>query len=107
MTLRTRRILLYTSILVFIIFTPLLILYAQGYRYDFNEKKLIKMGGIFIKINPSDANIYLNDKLLKLKKYSFFNSGYLINNLRPGKYTISASKDAFIDWSKNTTVVSN
>ncbi len=104
MTLKTRRMLLYTSILVFIISTPLLILYAQGYRYDFEEKKIVKTGGIFIKLDPADAKITLNNKIVTTKRYSLFNSGHLIKNLVPGKYDISASKDGYYDWNKNTTV---
>ncbi len=109
MTKRTRTILFYICVFLFLLVSPLIILYSQGYRIDFNPpaegKILTKTGGFFLKIEPKQTEIYINKNLVK--KTDFFFGSVLIENLLPKKYDVSIKKDGYQDWEKNLEVKEN
>src|SRR3989338_2860476 len=51
-------------IIVFLIVTPLVVLYSQGYRYNFKRGKVQKTGILIISSIPKSADIYLNNQLV-------------------------------------------
>ena len=109
MTKRTRTILFYICVFLFILVTPFVVLYSQGYRIDLNPptggEKITKTGGFFLKIEPKQAEIYINEKLIK--KTDFFFGSVLIENLLPKKYDVSIKKEGYQDWEKNLEVKEN
>jgi len=100
---RTRRILFFVFLSIFITVAPILTLYVQGYRLDFENKKLTQTGGLFIKtIIPRQAEVYLDNKLAA--KTDFFFSSTLVENLLPKIYNIKVQKQDHYTWEKNLEV---
>jgi len=83
MTKKTRTILFLICLFLFLLIAPSAIFYSQGYRFDFDSKKITQTGGLFLKVFPKSAEIYLDGKLKK--KTDFFFGSILIENLLPKK----------------------
>ena len=94
---RTRRIIFYLFLIAFIVLAPLIILYARGYSFDWEEKTIVDTGGIYLKTFPSKAEIYVNDKP-KGKTNRF------IRRLIPKTYEIKITKDDYHPWQKELIV---
>lgn len=99
---RTRKILFFTFFFIFILLSPLLILYIQGYRFDFENKKLTQTGGLFLKVIPRQAQIYIEEELVK--ETDFFFGSALIENLLPKRNNIKVKKEGYFDWEKNLEI---
>jgi len=102
MTKKARIILIFVLISLFFLITPVLILYSQGYRFDFENKKITKTGGLFLKVLPKNADVFLDGRLKE--KTSFFFGSVYINNLLPKKYNIRVEKEDYSVWEKNLEV---
>ncbi|MCD6410442.1 hypothetical protein J7K92_00650 [bacterium] len=98
MTKKQKHLIFLSLLLSFFIVAPITIFYFQGYRFDWQNKKLTKTGGIFLKIKPSGATVYLNHILYKKTNVIF--DSLLIDNLPPKKYHILIRKDNYQDWEK-------
>lgn len=79
---------------------PLLLLYSTGYRWDWNQNKIIKTGSLYAGASPKDAWLYINDEL-RAKS-----TPLLLNNLLPGEYKISYQKDGYASWEKKLLISS-
>ena len=101
MTLRSRRIIYLSFILIFVIITPIVILYTAGYRYNFQKHKIQKTGILILRSEPTGATIYLNGELRKETTPA------RIANLLPDDYTIRVEKENFFPWQKTLPVQSN
>jgi len=97
MTKKSRRIIFYILLFLFIILAPSIIFYALGYNFDFDKKIFIATGGIYLKSYPSNAEIYINDK---------FNgeTSKLIKRLLPKIYEIKITKEDYHPWQKKLTI---
>ncbi len=102
MNLKTRRIIYFTFIILFLILAPLTILYTAGYRYDFNRHKILKTGGIFLYIKTPRVQVFLNDQLKK--ETGIFGNEVRLNNLIPNIYNIKVQKEGYYPWEKNLRV---
>jgi len=102
MTRGARKILFFVFFLIFLLIAPLMILYYQGYRFDFEKKSLTQTGGLFLKVIPKQAEIYLNGKLVK--KTDFFFGSALIENLLPKKYLVEVKKNGYFSWKKDLEI---
>lgn len=98
MTKKSRTILFLAFASLFLITAPFFALYSQGYRFDFDKKRITQTGGLFFKISPKQAEIYVNNDLVK--KTDFFFGSTLIENLLPKPYKIEIKKDGFKSWTK-------
>lgn len=101
MDIRIRRFITIGFFLFFFIVSPLLLLYASGFRYDFKRGTLLRTGNIFIEANEvKDATVYIDDKpydeLLDKKLF--------LKNLIPGEYTVRIEKDGYTTWEKKLRV---
>jgi hypothetical protein len=101
MTLPFRRIVYLTFIVVFLLITPIVILYTIGYRYNFQTNKIQKTGILILKSNPSGAKVYLNEKLRTEVTPA------RIANLLPDDYTIKIERENFYPWQKTLPVESS
>ncbi len=107
MKLITRRILFGFCIILFLIFSPLIILYTFGFRYDFSQKKLVQTGIIYITPKPQDnIKILIDGKedLDKLSIKGIFRKDYVLYNLIPKTYNIKIGKEGYHNWEKNLAV---
>lgn len=109
-------------IVIFVIFTPFILLYANGYKYDREEKTFIKTGSLFIDSFPTGASVIINGQAQEgrywLDFFSFFwrlfgsatyggNTPTIINDILPGKYQIEIVKQGFQVWRKEATILPN
>lgn len=98
----TRKILFLTTIFLFVFLTPLIIFYCRGYRIDFNQKRIVKTGGLYIRANPKSSKIFI-DGVLK-KKTDFFFGASFVDNLLPKDYEVEIKKKGYQDWKKKLKV---
>ena len=99
---KTRKILFFLCVFLFILSAPVVVLYSQGYRFDFENRKLTQTGGLFLKVIPKDIEIYLEGK--SAGKTDFLFGQTLIDNLLPEKYNIKVKKEGYFDWEKNLEI---
>ena len=102
MTKKTRTILFLICLFLFLLIAPVTIFYSQGYRFDIDSKKITQTGGLFLKIEPKQVEIYINGKLKK--KTDFFFGSALIENLLPKKYKVEIKKEGYHPWEKNLEI---
>lgn len=101
MTRKTKKILFYASVFLFIVLSFSISLYAQGYKYSLKEGKFVLTGAISVKVNV-DANVFINGK--PEGETSFLGNSFGINRLVPGDYKITISRDGYSSWNKTATV---
>ena len=99
MTKKIRRFIFYTFLALFIILAFIIILYAQGYSFDWQEKSLVITGAFYFKSYPKEAEIYINNDF-KGKTNKF------VKRLLPKEYDIKISKLGYYDWQKTLQVES-
>jgi hypothetical protein len=87
--------------LVFISVIPVIICYSMGYRIS-DDFKIVETGGIYLSISESDTTLYINDKLTK--KAGLIGRNILVQNLKPGTYSIRLEKENYWYWRKNIKV---
>lgn len=102
MNKKTRTILFYLLLVIFLIVTPQVILYSQGYRFDWENKTYVETGGLYIKTYPSETNVLLNSEFET--KTAGFSRDSFIQNLMPGKYTITLEKEGYSSWQKTLDI---
>lgn len=84
--------------LLFLLATPLVVLRAQGFDFNFDQNQIVRQGKILLKPKPKKASIYLNDKILKKQ------TPRLISDLKPGFYPVKVQKPGYHPWQKNLKV---
>jgi hypothetical protein len=99
---RNRLILLIFCAVLFFLIAPLVIFYSQGYRFDFDEKKFVGTGGVYIEVSNTLAEIYLDGKFIR--KTGLFSNTALIKNLLPKKHSIEIKKEGFWSWQKTLEI---
>lgn len=100
MNKKTRFIILYTLVFFFLFIGSYILISAQGFIFDIQNLKITKTGGLFLKFNPSDAKIFINDKNYAYSPNFIINNGILIKKLLPGEYKVSLYKENFQLWNK-------
>lgn len=97
-----RRTIFYGMTLAFLIITPVIVLYAIGYSFDFSRHILEPTGGIFVKTNTAGISVFLNGE--PYTTASFLTRGVLIAGLEPGAYRVEISKPGYFPWRKTVDV---
>ncbi len=88
---------------VFLVVGSYLIVTAQGLVFDFENFRITKTGGIYLKFSPTDADLQLNGKSYPSER-GLLNNAVFIKKLLPGKYELKISKDGFFPWEKEVVV---
>ncbi|HVY67456.1 MAG TPA: PEGA domain-containing protein [Patescibacteria group bacterium] len=83
--------------LIFLIGAPLIVLYVRGITYDFKEHEFVQTGILGVRVNPNDAEVYLNGRLLRR------GSGD-VDFLPPAEYQVTLKKPGYFDWGKRLAV---
>lgn len=99
MTRRSRQFIFWIFAFLFIIASIIIILLAQGWRFNFETLRMVKTGGIFIKTTVSGAKIYINDEY-RGSASGILNYTKLINNLTPKNYNLFIYKEGYYPWNK-------
>lgn len=97
-TLPVRRALLITFIALFLIISPLLILYTAGYRYDWTNGILKETGTLSVDVYPRNAKVYLDNEVLNAK------IPIRLQNIKPKKYKVKITAPGYFDWEKEIEV---
>lgn len=77
----------------FITILGLVIAYARGYRFDFQNKSLNSTGIIAVTSFPKTAKIYINNQLQGVTDANL--------TLSPGNYQIEIKKEGYTNWKKS------
>lgn len=99
MTTAAKRALFVLATLAFLILGPAVVLYAWGYRYNFDEQRVDVTGILYVKSFPRRASVLLNG----LKKSE--TTPAQLTGLQPGSYRVAVERDGFWPWSKELPVV--
>ncbi|HHD92235.1 MAG TPA: PEGA domain-containing protein [Candidatus Portnoybacteria bacterium] len=97
MSLKKRQILLLVCVIVFLVFSPLVIFYALGYKYSWQESRWLKTGAFYFQTNPSEAKIFIDKK-------NRGETSKLVDYLLPGLHSIALKKDNHQIWQKKLII---
>lgn len=103
MNRKTRTILFIALTALFLIITPSLIFYSQGWRIDFQTWSFARTGALYIKAVPNSAEVYIEGKLTTTTNFLFGTT--LLENLLPNTYSINVQKQGYITWEKTLQTV--
>lgn len=94
---KTRRILFYSSVIIFFIVSWLVTLFALGYKYDFVQNKFLKTGSFGIETNVG-ADVYINDEFAG--STSFLTKTFSKGRLLPRTYSVRLQNEQYQSWQK-------
>jgi hypothetical protein len=103
MTKKIRLTILVFCVVCFFIIAPYIILYSLGYRVDFENKKIVATGGIYIRTFPTAEQIIIDSKISQ--KPGMFNNSIFIQSLLPKDHTILIKKSGYYDYYKTLDVL--
>lgn len=89
--------------LLFVLIGGVVVLYAEGWRYNFTTFEAQKAGGIYVRSYPDDAAITLNGKAVQ-NQSSFLSRGTFISGLFPKTYTVALKESGYDAWSEQAQV---
>ena len=117
MSKRIRSWLFIIFILLFVVGTILVSLYASGYKINFNwppqfNRLLIKTGMIIVDSHPEGAIIYLDNEpqaIFSLNPWSdeYITTSNKVRNVPPGEYMIRLEREGYWPWEKKISVYPN
>lgn len=93
-----RRMLLFSSTVVFLAVAPLIILYALGYRFGSYIVDPLPVGVVIVESQPRGATVTINNQTVG-------STPRAITNLTPGKTSIQLSSQGFTTWQKEIEVL--
>src|SRR3989344_5033332 len=102
MSKQIRFIILIVSVVMFFSITPIIIGYSLGYRINFEQKKIVATGGIYLRVWPSPADVYIDSKLID--KTNLITSSAFTQNLLPKNHLVSIKKDGYFDYQKTLLI---
>src|SRR4051812_17133957 len=98
MKLRNRLGLVLFGIIIFLVATPFLVLYARGFQFDWTTHQFLKTGALVVRTEPTKATVFLNDT--KQDSVTPIN----IRFLSAGDYNVRVEKDGYFPWTKRLSV---
>jgi len=98
MTIVHKRIIYLSFIFVFFVLSPVLLLYASGFRYNFTRQVIQKTSALAIDSNPDKAQIWLNGKLYKDK------TDTRVTTLLPQEYEVVVGKEGYFNWQRTVSL---
>src|SRR3989344_6870961 len=102
MTLKTRLILLFSLVVLFLIITPYLVFYSLGYRIDFEHRKIVITGGIYVRVLPQPAEIIVDNKTADTT--GIFSNSVFVQNLLPKEHIVLIKKEGYYDYQKSLLI---
>ena len=109
MSLRIRRIVFSLFALGFTVSAVGVLLYANGYRYDFGKHSLELTGSLHVESEPRGAEVYLEGGAelnfwRKTLQGEVPTTTARIKHLLPGSYMVRVVKDGYWEWIKDVVV---
>jgi hypothetical protein len=103
MKLQTRKRIFYVFFLLFFVIGAAVVFYAEGWRIDPSTFQTEKVGGIFIRSFPDNAQITLDGKPVQ-NQTAFLSQGTFITSLFPKTYTLQLKEPDYDAWTENAQV---
>jgi len=103
MTKRIRTAIFGVLAILFLIAAPLTVLYALGWRFDFDQKQIYQTGIFYFKATPKNAEMYIDGQFQD--RTDIFFGSILVNNLIPKDYNIEIRKPGYHSFAKNLPIV--
>lgn len=94
---RTRRLYLYVFVALFMAVLPVVILYADGWRFR-QGHGFVRTGGIFIAVPYPGAHVYVGD--IEVGRSGFLERSFYIDNLAPSAYMVRVEAENYATWSR-------
>ncbi len=94
---RNRSILFYLAILIFLILSPLVVIFALGYDFDTVNYTLVKTGSLRIKTNVQ-SQVYINNKFAG--DTNFLSNSFSKGHLLPRTYIVRVQNPDYQAWLK-------
>jgi hypothetical protein len=98
MTLRNRFTLIGIAIIVFIFLIPQLILFAGGFKFDWETKQISKTGSLVVETKPTKADVFLDEK------QQLQDTPKTFRFLFPKNYEVRVEKEGYFSWRKRLSV---
>lgn len=98
---RTRRLYLILFVSMFAAVLPVVILYADGWRWT-QSLGLYKTGGIFISVPYPDADVVLDGT--HVGRSGFFDRSFYVGDLAPAAYVVEVEREGYLPWSRVVVV---
>lgn len=99
-----RKLFFWSLVLIFFIITPIIILEARGYRFDWHRGVFVYSGTISFKSNPQNITAILNGIPNDSAQLNRINSSFNLSGLLPADYTIEISAPDYYAWNKKIDV---
>ena len=87
---------------VFFLSLPFLFLYATGYRFSFNETGFVSTGGLYVAVERTGAEIYINDELVRETRA--FRRAFYSQGLEEKTHRVHVQKEGHHTWVKELPV---
>ncbi len=104
MTSARRKFYFYFLLAVFLIASPAVIIYSQGYALDGKTLSLVKTGGVFVATTPKGVVVRINDRLAVTTSALPLTQGKLVSRLIPADYAVTIEKSGYRVWDKKLKV---
>ena len=98
---RRRRVYLYGLVTVFVLCLPVVMFYANGYRFK-SGIGFVRTGSIIVSISKSDALLSLNGA--EIGTSGFLRHNFYVDNLAPGAYQILVTREGEYPWHRTLIV---
>jgi len=92
-----RRLLLFTSAVVFMALAPLVVFYAMGYRIGIDAKSDLSVGVLLVETTPRRSQVTVDDRDAGTTPTS-------VPNLPPGEVTVKLTKEGYESWEKRLMI---
>ncbi|MFA5961079.1 MAG: hypothetical protein WC848_00130 [Parcubacteria group bacterium] len=99
-----RTLFFWSLVLIFFIITPIIVLQARGYRFDWHRGVFVYSGTISFKSNPQNIVATLNGKVNDTASLNRINSSFNLSGLIPDDYELQISAPDYYPWDKKIDV---
>src|SRR3989344_1160253 len=102
MAKRTRLLILLACVICFFTATPFLVAYSMGYRFDFEARKIVGTGGIYVRTFPVAEQITIDSKITA--KPGIFSNAVFVQSLLPDDHAVNIKKNGYYEYFKTLPV---
>jgi hypothetical protein len=100
---KTRLIILFTCVAIFLVVSPYIIMYSMGYRINFETWKVTETGGIYVRTFPAADQVIIDSTVFK--KPGIFNNAVFVQDLLPKEHSVLIQKQGYFDYQKTLKIV--
>jgi len=100
---KTRRIIFWFIVGLFIVGGAWLLVYSFGYRVDWQTLQISQTGGLYVKTSPKITDVFLDGENTN-KKSGLLSTGIFIQNIFPRSHQLTISKEGYFSWEKEVVV---